>query len=835
MRGLIFALTASCFAANARASTPAIAVAYFDNNTGDGTFDPLGRGLADMLITDLSSVSGIAVVERRRLNAVLKELDLGKSSFVDPKTAAKLGKGLGAKYIVTGSFASIDPSMRIDGRIVEVATGKVVHATSATGAKSEFFLLEKELAHGLITGIGVKISARDNARLGRVATESFDAFLAWSNGLAALDRGEIEAAKQALETALATDSGFASAKAMLDAISKDVRSLGQRRERILASEVGKLIARLDALAKTKGPHEEVAQIIDFAGLGAMLPAGAHDLVEVTTRVLALELDESVTMGFGGLRTESINAWAMFMFVQAAFHLKRRTEVISYGRTFLKRYPTSVYFQGTQSVLETTLDEVTKHEAGKAERPKIRAKADRYRQDLLCGRHRRPADKIAACLEFVRSSKDEDDHERTSAFGDLMRTVSDIHEPKMFDTLRKVLADAGADAELMERVAHYEKASARRVQDATDARSKIDAVICRGAPTSTERLRACASLVDHAVTVDRGIDRALADYRSQARAANDAPALRRVAEIARTRGQPAMADKADKDLRDLDKAKALATALSKTEDESAKGAVKSARVLADGGAQDEAKRRLLAAVARWPKAYEPYLALVDLAQGEAEPQEILQRSRKAGLPERDVDRVQRRIESALRKIPRYEQSLARRYRSSANELKQAGRYEDASRLLAEGIERFPQARDLHDAALTVACDLFDVRGAAAAVQRWETLSPETVKARDKKRAATLADQIITVDTIEPLVIARYARDLSAASQWRAAADAWMDLAERYPRSKTYDASIALYSAATEFQRAGALAEARKAYERLLEDHPEASQADAARTMMRFLPR
>src|SRR5690349_1247899 len=50
-----------------------VAILYFDNNTGKTDFDGLGRGIAAMLITDLSKVPEIQLVERDRMQAVLDE------------------------------------------------------------------------------------------------------------------------------------------------------------------------------------------------------------------------------------------------------------------------------------------------------------------------------------------------------------------------------------------------------------------------------------------------------------------------------------------------------------------------------------------------------------------------------------------------------------------------------------------------------------------------------------------------------------------------------------------------------------------------------------------
>ena len=189
-----------------------VALTYFDNHSGDPSFDALGHGLADMLITDLSELSTLRIVERSRLNDIMEELELSESSFVDPSTAAKLGQGLGATLIVTGSFTTIAPQMRIDARVVHVASGEVAFSTEVTGPQEEFFLLEKELALALAEQAGATITFREQARLGQVATESFDAFSEWSNGLKAMDQQAFIEAKAAIDRAKEADDSFQAAQ-----------------------------------------------------------------------------------------------------------------------------------------------------------------------------------------------------------------------------------------------------------------------------------------------------------------------------------------------------------------------------------------------------------------------------------------------------------------------------------------------------------------------------------------------------------------------------------------------------------------------------------------------
>ena len=55
------------FISNLLFSSETIAVSYFDNTSDIKEFNPLSKGLADMLITDLSNQDKFHIVEREKL------------------------------------------------------------------------------------------------------------------------------------------------------------------------------------------------------------------------------------------------------------------------------------------------------------------------------------------------------------------------------------------------------------------------------------------------------------------------------------------------------------------------------------------------------------------------------------------------------------------------------------------------------------------------------------------------------------------------------------------------------------------------------------------------
>jgi TolB-like protein len=142
-----------------------VAVLSFTNGSGDAQYDPLGKGIAAMMITDLSNIGSIQLVERERLNDLTSEMQLQHSGLVDPATAARVGKLVGAQYVVTGAITALDPRMRLDTRVIRVESGEIVKTAQVTGDQKKFFELQQKLSRELIKGLDVVLSPEDSARL----------------------------------------------------------------------------------------------------------------------------------------------------------------------------------------------------------------------------------------------------------------------------------------------------------------------------------------------------------------------------------------------------------------------------------------------------------------------------------------------------------------------------------------------------------------------------------------------------------------------------------------------------------------------------------------------
>ena len=80
-----------------------IAVQAFTNR-GDPAYAALAKGIAAMVITDLSKVPGLKVLERQKVQKLMDEISLNQSGLVSQDSLVKAGRLMRAEKVVIGSF-----------------------------------------------------------------------------------------------------------------------------------------------------------------------------------------------------------------------------------------------------------------------------------------------------------------------------------------------------------------------------------------------------------------------------------------------------------------------------------------------------------------------------------------------------------------------------------------------------------------------------------------------------------------------------------------------------------------------------------------------------------
>ncbi len=179
---------------------------------GDSSLQPLSRGLAELVLSDLAMVRSLRLLERIQVGALLDELKLSASGRADAGTAARVGRLLRAERMVQGVAAiTQNGPVRMSATVVR-GDGSVRSGAQANGTFKQLLDLEKQLVFGLVSELGIQLTEAERQRILRQGPKNLAAFLAYSKGLEALDRGDYRAAGAAFAQAVRADPSFQQAQ-----------------------------------------------------------------------------------------------------------------------------------------------------------------------------------------------------------------------------------------------------------------------------------------------------------------------------------------------------------------------------------------------------------------------------------------------------------------------------------------------------------------------------------------------------------------------------------------------------------------------------------------------
>ncbi len=247
-----------------------IAVTSF-SNLGSDNLGPLGKGMAAMLISDLSQVPDLQVVDRIKLNALLEEMKLGASGLVDSKTAPRVGKLLRAKHVTSGSLADLEKErLIIASAVVDADQKSSIGAQEAKGELKEFYDMEKQIACQIIEDLG-RDCATVPAGFNKIHTRSMPALVSYSWGLHYFDEENYDEAREMFQKALEEDPQFDLAEEAL---------LATPTAAMVSMETSQIVAS----ASSSGPPSSVAgtAVVGASSTGSTVAtAGVVGTVGVT--------------------------------------------------------------------------------------------------------------------------------------------------------------------------------------------------------------------------------------------------------------------------------------------------------------------------------------------------------------------------------------------------------------------------------------------------------------------------------------------------------------------------------------------------------------------------
>jgi len=109
------------------------------------------EGIVRILETPLVSSPDFELVERADIDKVIRELQLTRDRQFDQSTAVRIGRLVGAQQLLLGSYFKIGKTLRIDARIVDTETGRILTSVAREGDAEDLTALVTTIGEELAT------------------------------------------------------------------------------------------------------------------------------------------------------------------------------------------------------------------------------------------------------------------------------------------------------------------------------------------------------------------------------------------------------------------------------------------------------------------------------------------------------------------------------------------------------------------------------------------------------------------------------------------------------------------------------------------------------------
>ena len=183
-----------------------VAVLRFHNITGNAPDEWIGVGIAETVTADLKSIHGVSVVGRELIYDVLRRWNADQQTDFDEKFATRLGREVGARWMVVGGYQRLGEMLRITARFVEVESGEIIKTVKIDGQMNDIFALQDKIVYELSRDLDLGMATDERADIAERETDVMAAYEAYSKARELVYTGKQEAieagialAQQAIE------------------------------------------------------------------------------------------------------------------------------------------------------------------------------------------------------------------------------------------------------------------------------------------------------------------------------------------------------------------------------------------------------------------------------------------------------------------------------------------------------------------------------------------------------------------------------------------------------------------------------------------------------------
>lgn len=199
-------------------SGKSIAVLRFNNITGNAADEWIGVGIAETVTADIKNIEGVSVVGRELIYEVLRRWNVGDQPDFDELFATRLGREVGARWIIGGGYQRFGEMLRITARFVEVETGELIKTVKIDGRMNDIFELQDKIVYELSRDLELTLRSGERAVIEERETDVIEAYELYIRGRSLAYTGSPEAIETAIELlrqAIALDPHYAQAYAGL--------------------------------------------------------------------------------------------------------------------------------------------------------------------------------------------------------------------------------------------------------------------------------------------------------------------------------------------------------------------------------------------------------------------------------------------------------------------------------------------------------------------------------------------------------------------------------------------------------------------------------------------
>jgi adenylate cyclase len=185
-----------------------VAVLPFADLSAEGDQEYFCDGVAEEILNALAKVGGLHVPARTSCFAF-------RGASVDARV---IGERLGVEALLEGSIRKAQNRVRIIVQLIDARHGDHLWSERFDRELEDIFAIQDEIAHSVITGLGLSLTSREERRLLTSSTENVQAYEFYLRGRKLFQkwtRQNIELARQMFEQAIKLDADFANAWAGL--------------------------------------------------------------------------------------------------------------------------------------------------------------------------------------------------------------------------------------------------------------------------------------------------------------------------------------------------------------------------------------------------------------------------------------------------------------------------------------------------------------------------------------------------------------------------------------------------------------------------------------------